>query len=78
MSSYLKLLHDFDQPGAVGRRQAAPLVEDGLQLSTGQLIKVQLHKAVPESPGQHLEISQERLLKRFLDCVGQVQVEYVY
>lgn len=54
MYSYLQVLHDLDQLGAVGWRQAAPLVEDGLQLSTGKLIKVQLHKAVPESPGEHL------------------------
>lgn len=53
---YLKVLHDLHQLGAVGWRQAAPLVKDGFQLSTGQLIKVQLHKAVPESSGEHLEI----------------------
>lgn len=55
--SYLKVLHNLDQLGAVGWRQAAPLVEDGLQLSSRQLIKVKLHKAVPESPGEHLETS---------------------
>lgn len=54
MNSYLKVEHDFDQLGAVRWGQTAPLVEDGLQLSTGHFIKVQLDKAVPESPGQHL------------------------
>lgn len=53
-------MHDLDHLGAVGRRQAASLVEDGLQLSTGQLIKVQLHEAVPESPGEHLEITPQK------------------
>lgn len=60
MQGYLEILHHSDQLGAVGWRQAAPLVEDGFQLSTGQLIKVQLHKAVPEGPGENLQISEEK------------------
>lgn len=46
--SYLEVLHDLDQLGAVGRGKAAALVEDGLQLHAGQLIKMQLHKSIPE------------------------------
>lgn len=56
--SYLEVLHDLDQLGAVGRGQAAPLVEDGLQLPAGQLVKVQLHKSVPEGPGEYLQGSR--------------------
>lgn len=32
---HLKVLHDFDQFGAVRRRKAAALVQDGLQLLAG-------------------------------------------
>lgn len=53
--SYLEVLHDLDQLGAVGWGQAAPLVEDGLQLHAGQLVKVQLYKSVPEGSGEHLQ-----------------------
>lgn len=56
MFCYLKVLHDLDQLGAVGWRQVTPLVQDGLQLRTGQLIKVQLHEAVPESSGENLQV----------------------
>lgn len=61
---YLEVLHDLDQLGAVGRGQAAPLVEDGLQLHAGQLIKVQLHKPVPEGSGEHLQHSSYHKLER--------------
>lgn len=65
MYSYLKVLHDLDQLGAVGWRQATPLVEDGLQLSTRQLIKVQFQKAVSESPGEHLEVWRRSVTKDY-------------
>lgn len=51
----MQLLHDLDQLGAVGRGQAAPLVQNKLQLCAGELVKVQLHKAVPEGSGEHLQ-----------------------
>lgn len=38
--SYLQVFHNIDQLSAVGQREAAALVEDDLQLITGQLIKM--------------------------------------
>lgn len=61
MQRYLKVLHDLDQLGAVRRRQTAPLVEDGFQLCSGQLIKVQLDESVPEGSGEHLQINEDRI-----------------
>lgn len=51
---YLKVQHDFNQLAAIGRWQTTPLVQDCFQLRTGQFIKVQFHKPIPEGSRKHL------------------------
>lgn len=58
--SHLQVFHYVDQLSAVGWRQAAPLVEDVLQLLPGQLIKMEFHKAVPECPGEDLNTGKRQ------------------
>ena len=47
---YLQVRHDCYQALGVGGSNAASLVQNGLQLQLGNLIKVELHKPIPESP----------------------------
>ena len=55
MLFYLQIGHHCYQALGVGGSYAASLVQNSLQLRLGNLIKVKLHKPIPESPWQHLE-----------------------
>ena len=52
---YLQVRHDCHQALGVGGSNATSLVQNGLQLQLGNLIKVELNKTIPESPRQHLK-----------------------
>ena len=50
----LQVRQHLDHLLGVGARQAAPLLQNCLQLAMRQLVKVQLDKPVPKGLGQHL------------------------
>ena len=51
---HLEILHDFDELLAVRRTDVRPPVEDGFEFVPRNFVKVQLHEAIPEGPGQLL------------------------
>ena len=56
LAAPLQLAHNRHQLGRVGRRQRAALLQDGRQLSVGDVPYVQLQKPGAERPGQCLRM----------------------